>query len=86
MGNVPALAYFSSGLLIWIAAGRQRRISPALAAGLLFGFAATTRAQWAIILLPALALTWIVDRTVLGERRTADFAAAGAGTVAVIAG
>ena len=63
MGNVPALAYFFTGVLVWMTALERRRTALALAAGLLFGVAAVTKAQWSVVLVPSLLLVWLIDRT-----------------------
>lgn len=85
MGNVPALAYFFTGVLVWMTALARRRTALALAAGLLFGVAAVTKAQWSVVLVPSLLVVWLVDRTLQRPPNDARHAAAFVGTVGVVA-
>lgn len=84
MGNVPALAYFLAGALLWMRAldVRERRL--AWAAGLCFGLAAITKAQWSVVLLPSLAAIWIVDRLTLRAIQLRLVIAAAAGLAGVV--
>lgn len=85
MGNVPALVYFFAGALMWMRAGARDSGRAALVAGLCFGAAAVTKAQWSVVLLPALLVVWLVNRFVLDRRHQRDVVAAGVGIVTVLA-
>jgi 4-amino-4-deoxy-L-arabinose transferase-like glycosyltransferase len=56
LGIVPALVYFSSGLLIWFAAGRRESAKLSFLAGIVMGLAVITKGQYMIII-PAFAVT-----------------------------
>jgi hypothetical protein len=83
MGNVPALVYFFTGVLVWAAAVQRRHTGWAAAAGLLFGLAAITKGQWSVVLVPALVLVWLIECWQGGADHRRH-AAAMAGTVAMI--
>ncbi len=85
MGNVPALAYFLAGGLAWMTAIERRAQRWAWAAGLLFGVAAITKAQWSVVLPPALLLVWVIDRVAVRAIGGKLIAAAAAGSLAVMA-
>jgi hypothetical protein len=85
MGNVPALAYFFAGALLLMAARERHHRWLGLAAGLCFGAAAVTKAQWAVVLVPALLLVWVVDEFLLDKRDDGDIPAAIGGLLAVLA-
>ncbi len=60
LGTIPALVYFCAGYLLWALAVRRERRAAALAAGVLFGLAAITKGQYAIVV-AALALMVLWD-------------------------
>ncbi len=60
LGNVPALAWFLLGCLIYTVADRRRRWYWGALAGLMMGIAAVTKAQY-ILLLPILLVAWAVE-------------------------
>jgi 4-amino-4-deoxy-L-arabinose transferase-like glycosyltransferase len=61
MGNVPALAYFLGGYLLWLSAAERGGAWRAILAGSLFGVAAVTKGQYDLVA-PALVLTAILER------------------------
>ena len=70
---------------MWMTALERRRTALGLAAGLLFGVAAVTKAQWSAVLVPSLLLVWLIDRTLQPPPNDARHAAGFVGTVGVIA-
>ena len=85
MGNVPALAYVFGGFWIWWRALETASTSRALVAGALFGLAAATKAQWSMVLPPALVVAWLIHTQVLRRPDTRLFVAAAAGVVLPVA-
>jgi hypothetical protein len=64
LGEVPASAFFLAGLLAWLSNSENPR--PTLRgwfmAGGLFGLAAITKSNYGLLLPPALALAWLLNR------------------------
>ncbi len=60
LGNVPALAWFLLGCLVYSVADRRRRWHWGALAGLMMGIAAVTKAQY-ILLLPILLVAWAAE-------------------------
>lgn len=60
LGNVPALAWFLLGCLIYSVADQRRRWYWGALAGLMMGIAAITKAQY-ILVLPILVVAWAVE-------------------------
>lgn len=85
MGNVPALVYLFAGLFVWWRALDRASTARAVAAGALFGLAAITKAQWSLVLPPALAVAWLVHVRVLRRPDSRLFVAAGGGVVVLLA-
>lgn len=85
MGNVAAVAYFLAGALAWMIALDRRAPRWAWAAGVMFGAAAITKAQWSVVLPPALLLMWAVDRVTARAIGGRLVAIAAAGGLAVLA-
>lgn len=84
MGNVPALAYFFGGTLVWMIALERRSNRLGVCAGLLFGLAAVTKAQWSVVLFPALVLVALVDRFRLRHHQGGQVVAAFGGAAAMV--
>ena len=82
LGNVPGLVYVFLGLALWVSAVERTSLALGALAGLLFGLAAVTKAQWSLVLPPALALAWLVHRAVLRRHDTRIFAATALGALA----
>lgn len=61
LGEVPALAFLLAGLAVWFAEWERARPLPLLAAGLLMGLAVITKAQFLILIGPALALGLVLN-------------------------
>jgi hypothetical protein len=66
LGNVPALGYFLTGCLLWLASLERDSARHALGAGLLFGLAMVTKGQYGLIV-PALLVVALVDRVYFRE-------------------
>jgi 4-amino-4-deoxy-L-arabinose transferase-like glycosyltransferase len=64
LGEIPASAFFLAGLLVWLK--NSERNTPTwrgwLAAGVLWGLAAITKSNYGLLLPPALALAWLLNR------------------------
>ena len=67
LGEVPALAFFWLGTLLWLKALPDARPPALSGAGILWGLALLTKVQFAMILPVALFLFWVLDR-VSGKR------------------
>ena len=61
LGEIPALAYLSLGWFFWVKADARSNPSALLAAGALFGLAAVTKSQFALILIPTLCVAWLAN-------------------------
>lgn len=61
VGEVPALAFLAAGWLVWHTAESTLSTRRLVAAGLLFGLAAVTKSQTALILVPALFVGWLAN-------------------------
>jgi hypothetical protein len=64
MGEVPSLAFITTGLWAWLRASRRHGNKPTIwliVSGLLYGAAVAAKPQ-SILLLPVLGLTWLLDR------------------------
>jgi 4-amino-4-deoxy-L-arabinose transferase-like glycosyltransferase len=59
LGEVPALFFLASGLLVWFRAWDRPGWRRLATAGLLLGLAVVTKTQFFIVLAPTLALAWI---------------------------
>lgn len=86
MGNVPALAYVFGGFWCWWRALETASAGRAVLAGLLFGLAAATKAQWSMVLPPALVAGWLIHTRILRRPDTRLFVAVAAGVVVPLAG
>ncbi|MDB5080446.1 MAG: 4-amino-4-deoxy-L-arabinose transferase and related glycosyltransferase of family-like protein [Chloroflexi bacterium] len=64
LGEIPASAFFLAGLLVWLVnSERARPTWPGwTAAGAFFGLAAITKSNYGLLLPPALALAWLLNR------------------------
>lgn len=61
LGEVPALAFLLAGLTVWFAEWERARPTHLLAAGALMGLAVVTKAQFLILIGPALAVGWALN-------------------------
>lgn len=63
LGEVPGLAFVLAALAVWFGAWRSGSFRRLLLAGLLFGLGMITKPQYALVLAPALAITWLAQLT-----------------------
>jgi hypothetical protein len=61
LGEVPALAFLALGWTAWIKAEEDIRPRSLIRVGILFGLAAVTKSQVALILVPTLFVAWLVN-------------------------
>lgn len=62
LGEIPALAFFWMGTLLWFRAWKSPRWVALVCPGLLWGLAMLTKVQFALVLPAALLLFWLFDR------------------------
>jgi 4-amino-4-deoxy-L-arabinose transferase-like glycosyltransferase len=61
LGEAPTLAFLVTGWLVWSKAENKSGWRDLLLAGLLFGLAAITKSQTALILIPTLFVAWLLN-------------------------
>lgn len=61
LGEVPTLAFLAAGWLMWLKAENASGWRQLLFTGALFGLAAITKSQTALILIPALFVVWLLN-------------------------
>jgi 4-amino-4-deoxy-L-arabinose transferase-like glycosyltransferase len=67
LGEVPALLFFLSGLLLWFRSWEQAESWHLLGTGLLFGLAMVTKSQFNLLVPPTLLVTWLIGYVVFGK-------------------